>query len=165
MESWGLVWFYLLNRVQIPLYCVTTSDKPHPNLPSRIAPGCFPAGNPNPNPSLEGGRPPVHPANPCWAPALPGCDFSGMQGWLWSGNRCCLHFPIELGRPQSAMDSGLSRELCLCSGGAEVVSRWEWRFQLLLSSLPHLLTDSAVSCPEFHSSANSAHSASLRGAA
>lgn len=99
MESWGLVWFYFLNRVQIPLYCVTTSEEPHPNLPSRIAPGCFSAGNPNPNPSLEGGRPPVHLVNSCWAPALPGCDFSGMQGRLWSENQCCLCFPIELGHP------------------------------------------------------------------
>lgn len=32
----------------------------------------------------------------------------------------------------SAMDSGLSCELCLSSESAKVVSRWQWRFQLLL---------------------------------
>lgn len=130
MESWGLVWFYFLNRVRIPLHCVTTSDKPHPDLPSGMAPGCFSAGNPNPNLSLGGGRRPVYPVNSSWAPALPGCDFSGMQSRLLSGNQCCLHFPVQLDHP--AMDLGLSCELCLSSKGAGVVFRWQWKLQLLL---------------------------------
>lgn len=124
MESSGLVWFYFLNRVQIPLYCVTTSDKPHPKLPSSTALGCVSAGNPNPKPSLEGGRPPVYPVNSSWAPAVPGCDFSGMQSRL--------HFPIQLDHPHICHGVRTQLRAQLPSEEAEVVSMWQWRFQLLL---------------------------------
>lgn len=130
MESRGLVWFYFLNRVQIPLYCVTTSDKPHPDLPSGMAPGRVSAGNPNPNPVLEGGRPPVYPVNSCWAPALPGCDFSGMQS-RGIHAVCIFLFSWTIHRP--AMDSGLSCEL---SSPLKVLSMWKWRFEGLWTSLP-----------------------------
>lgn len=119
MESRALVWFYFLNGVQIPLYCVTTSDKPHPHLPSGIAPGCVSAGNPNPKPGLEGGRAPVYPVNSSWAPALPGCDFSGMRARGIDAVRIFL-FGWTIHTP--AVDSGLSREL---SSPLKVLSMWK----------------------------------------